>query len=314
MIRRRELIKRASMAVVASAAPWLPVRAAGSPYPNSAGTDLPRLKAPPNACDCHIHIFDPRFAGPDGKPVSEPAQATVKDYRQIQQRLGTSRVVVVMPRPYGTDPAMLLDAMKQLGRNGRGIAVLHPAVTDAELKRLNDAGVRGVRFSLGGPKAQVVSFEEVKPMAERAAGLGWHLQFNLDPEQIVQHADLLMDLPTPLVFDHLGHPNGVKDPAFAVLRRLLDQGRTWIKLSGAYLNSDIGAPDYPEATQIAQAFVQAAPERLVWGSDWPHTGPPVKPDDALLFDLLRAWAPAEATRHRILVSNPEALYGFARPG
>jgi len=313
MIGRRELITHGSMAAIAAAVAMAPGHAADSAYPNSAGSERPQLKAPPNACDCHIHIFDPRFAGADGKPVSEPAHATVQDYRRIQQRLGTSRVVVVMPRPYGTDPAMLLDAMAQLGAGGRGIVVLHPSVTDAELKRLHDAGVRGVRFSLGGPKAAIVSFEEVRPMAQRVAGLGWHLQFNLDPEQIVQHADLLAGLPTPLVFDHLGHPNGVKDPAFAVLRRLLDQGRTWIKLSGAYLNSDIGAPDYPEATQIAQAFVRAAPERLVWGSDWPHTGPTIKPDDALLFDLLRVWAPAAATRHRILVANAETLYGFGQP-
>jgi predicted TIM-barrel fold metal-dependent hydrolase len=309
MIRRRELIQGASLAVAAATSPLI-FAASDSGYPNSAGTDLPKLKAPASACDCHVHIFDPRFKDAEGKSITEPVHATVGDYRHIQQRLGTSRVVVVMPRPYGTDTAMILDALTQLGPKGRGVAVLHPSVTDDELKRLHEAGVRGVRFSLGGPKAAVVSFEEVKPMAQRIAALGWHLQFNLDPDQVVDRADLLGSLPTPLVFDHLGHPGGVKDPAFGILRRLLDQGRTWIKLSGAYLNSAIGAPDYPEATEVAQAFVRAAPERLVWGSDWPHTGPTVKPDDALLFDLLRVWAPEETTRRRILVTNPEQLYGF----
>jgi predicted TIM-barrel fold metal-dependent hydrolase len=116
----------------------------------------------------------------------------------------------------------------------------------------------------------------------------------------------------------MGHPTlpaGVEHASFAVLRRLIDRGRTWIKLSGAYINSEAGPPDYPEATKIAQAFVQAAPERMMWGSDWPHPGEqskPTLPNDALLFDLLAAWAPQEAARRRILVENPENLYGFAK--
>jgi predicted TIM-barrel fold metal-dependent hydrolase len=153
-------------------------------------------------------------------------------------------------------------------------------------------------------------------MAKRVAPLGWHLQMNMGGEQIVAMADLLRRLPTPLVFDHLGVPPlpaGIAHPSHAILRGLLDSGRAWVKLSGAYLNSKIGPP-YPEATAIAQDFVKAAPERLVWGSDWPHpTSPgPTKPNDALLFDLLAEWAPDEAVRHRILVENPESLYGFPR--
>ena len=128
---------------------------------------------------------------------------------------------------------------------------------------------------------------------------------------------LLRRLPSQMVFDHLGHPElpaGTEHPSHAILRGLLDKGRTWIKLSGAYSNSKVGPPDYPEATKVAQAFVKAAPERLVWGSDWPHPSEQNRtlPDDALLFDLLAVWAPDEATRKRILVDNPEALYGFAK--
>jgi len=144
------------------------------------------------------------------------------------------------------------------------------------------------------------------------------VQFNLDGAQIAERAELLRRLPSQLVFDHMGHPTlpaGIEHSSFAVMRGLLDRGRTWIKLSGAYSNSKIGPPDYPEATKIAQAFVKAAPERMVWGSDWPHPSeqnkPPL-PNDALLFDLLGVWAPEEATRRRILVENPENLYGFAK--
>jgi predicted TIM-barrel fold metal-dependent hydrolase len=158
----------------------------------------------------------------------------------------------------------------------------------------------------------------VEPLSKRVAVLGWHLQFNLDGSQITERAELLRRLPSQLVFDHMGHPTlpaGIEDRSFAVMRGLIDRGRTWIKLSGAYSNSKIGPPSYPEATAIAQAFVKAAPERMVWGSDWPHPGEqskPVLPDDALLFDLLAVWAADEATRRRILVENPESLYGFAK--
>jgi predicted TIM-barrel fold metal-dependent hydrolase len=141
------------------------------------------------------------------------------------------------------------------------------------------------------------------------------VQFNVEGEQIVALADVLRRLPTPMVFDHLAHPTlpaGTEHASHAIVRGLIDRGRTWVKLSGAYSNSTIGPP-YPEATRIARAFVSAAPERLVWGSDWPHPGVRTnKPNDALLFDLLMEWAPDVAMRNRILVQNPESLYGFPR--
>jgi predicted TIM-barrel fold metal-dependent hydrolase len=150
------------------------------------------------------------------------------------------------------------------------------------------------------------------------ADLGWHLQFNIDSELIVANADVLRRVPTPLVFDHMGQlplPAGPEHASFAILRGLIDRGRTWIKLSAPYNNSKIGPPDYPEATRLAQAYIKEAPERMVWGSNWPHRGVQNKqkpPDDALLFDLLAIWAPEETTRRRILVENPENLYGFAK--
>jgi predicted TIM-barrel fold metal-dependent hydrolase len=232
----------------------------------------------------------------------------------LQKRIGTTRVVVVTPRNYATENAVTLDALAQLGPNARGVAVVHPTITDAELKRFHAAGIRGIRFSLGDPATAVVTVDMVEPLATRVAALGWHVQFNIEGDQIVEWAALLRRLPTPLVFDHLGHPPlpaGIEHPSHRIIRGLIDDGRAWVKLSGAYLNSSIGAP-YPEATRIAQAFVRAAPERLVWGSDWPHpTAPQGTPNDAVLFDLLSEWAPAEATRHRVLVENPATLYGFA---
>jgi D-galactarolactone isomerase len=318
MLTRRTLIKSAAAAAIGATPSTMTLRESNAqPVPNSSGTAPPKLKAPANACDCHHHIYDPaRFPMPPS-PRPAPSNGSVAEYRLLQKRIGTTRNVVVQPRNYATDNEVTVDALKQLGANARGVAVVRPDVTDAELKRLNEAGVRGIRFSLGDPKSRVVTPEMIEPLAKRIAPLGWHIQFNVDGEQVVELAELLRRLPTPLVFDHLGHPPlpaGTDHESHAILRGLIDKGRTWVKLSGAYSNTKIGPPAYPEATKIAQVFVKAAPERLVWGSDWPHPGMPdnSKPDDSVLFDLLTVWAPNEAVRNRILVRNPEALYGFEK--
>jgi predicted TIM-barrel fold metal-dependent hydrolase len=264
-----------------------------------------------------MHTYDPaRFPMPPNPRVA-PSDATVEHYRLLQKRIGTTRTVIVQPRNYATDNRVTLYAISQLGANARGIAVVSPAITDAELKSFHASGIRGIRFSLGDPSSRAVTPDMVEPLARRVADLGWHVQFNVDGAMIDEMAAVLRRLPTPMVFDHLAHPPlpaGIDHSSHKIVRELIDKGRTWVKLSGAYSNSKIGPPSYPEATKIAQAFVKAAPERLVWGSDWPHPGlPNNKPDDALLFDLLTEWAPDEATRNRILVQNPEALYGFGKP-
>jgi predicted TIM-barrel fold metal-dependent hydrolase len=281
---------------------------------NSVGTESPKLEAPPNACDCHMHIYDPARFPMVPSPRVAPVDAAVPHYRLLQKRLRTSRVVIVTPRNYGTENQVTVDAIGQLGPDARGVAVVHPTVTDAELKRLRDAGVRGIRFSLTDPSTAVVTVDMIEPLAKRAADLGWHVQFNVEGQQVVEWADLLRRLPSQIVFDHLGHPPlpaGIAHASHGIIRGLIDRGRAWVKLSGAYSNTRVGPP-YPEATAIAQAFVKAAPERLVWGSDWPHPSeaPDKKPNDAALFDLLSEWAPGEATRRRILVENPVTLYGF----
>jgi D-galactarolactone isomerase len=153
----------------------------------------------------------------------------------------------------------------------------------------------------------------IEPLAKRVHGFGWHVQLHMLADQIAAHEALLRRLPTPIVIDHLGRlpqPAGIAHPAFAVIRRLLDQGRTWIKLTGAYLNTQVGPPGYADTLPIARAYVEAAPERMVWGSDWPHPTEQHKPDDAALLDLLADWAPDESQRQRILVDNPARLYGF----
>ena len=238
----------------------------------------------------------------------------VADYRLLQKRIGLERVVIVTPRCYGTDNTVTTDAIKELGiDNARGVGVLRPTVTDTELKQLNDAGIRGIRFTVGDPKTAVVSIDMIEPLARRIAEYSWHIQLNMPCDKIVEHADMLRRLPTQVVFDHLGHPTiaeGIRHPSHAVILGMLDSRRAWVKVSGAYMNTHVGPPTYADATLVAQALVKAAPERCVWGSDWPHPSPKIPPDDAVLFDLMSVWAPDEAVRNRILVKNPQALYGF----
>jgi predicted TIM-barrel fold metal-dependent hydrolase len=286
--------------------------------PNSTGREAPKLKAPANACDCHMHIYDgdrfpPARPGPQSRMQST---AAVADYRLLQKRNGTTRTVIVTPAAYVTDNRVTLDGIAQLGAaNTRGVAVVHPTVTDAELKTLADGGIRGIRFTVFDPKSAAVSIDMIEPLAKRVADLGWHVQIHMRGDQIVENADLLQRLPTQVVFDHMGRlpqPSPLDHPAYTVIRRMLDKGRAWMKLSGVYMDTTVGAPTYADKLAVAQAYLKAAPERMVWGSDWPHPTENEKPNDAVLFDLLCDWAPDATLRQRILVTNPEALYGFAK--
>jgi len=241
--------------------------------------------------------------------------ASVREYRLLQERLGTARAVVVQPAAYGTDNRVTLDAIAELGpERARGVAVVHPTVGDDELEALHAAGIRGLRFSLHDPHAAVVAADMIEPLAQRVQALGWHVQLHLRGDQIVAMAAMIERLPGTLVFDHMARlpqPQGVHHPAFAIVKKLLDRGRAWVKIAGPYLDSREGSPRYADAAAVAKALVAHAPERLVWGSDWPHpTERDHKPDDAALLDLLHECIGDDATRQRVLVANPAELYGF----
>jgi D-galactarolactone isomerase len=272
----------------------------------------PRLKTPPGACDCHMHIFDTRF------PLAEKARREEKDapaseYRKVQQRLGLERVVVVQPTAYGRDNRCTVEAIAALGAGARGIAVVDTTVSDAELERLTRAGMRGVRFRmLDQPE---LPWEMLDEMAARIAAHGWHIQFQMDGRYFEEREALLARLPGTVVIEHIGkflEPVPADHPGFRSLLRLVDTGRFWVKLSGAYMMSKSGPPLYSDIGVLAKALVRHAPERMVWASNWPHpivqAGP--LPDEAVLLDLLLDWAPDEKVRNRILADNPASLYGF----
>jgi len=310
-IDRRRLMKTAgAMALAAAAGAVRSEQAFAQQVPWSSGTESPKLKAPANACDCHMHIYDAKYPT-DPKATLKPADALVADYKLLQKRIGTSRNVVVTPSTYGTDNRVTLDAIAQIGPTARGVAVVDATVTDAELKRLNGLGIRGIRFNL--VQAGATTAEMIEPLSRRVNDLGWHIQIHMKGEQIAGIQDLLLRVPSPIVFDHLGRlaqPNALDNPGFKTISKLIDKGRTWVKLSGAYQDTKVGPPTYSDTVAVARAYIKAAPERMVWASDWPHPTEKDKPDDAVLFDLLAEWAPEEAMRTRILVQNPATLYGF----
>ncbi len=271
-----------------------------------------KLSVPAGACDCHMHIYDNRYpAAPTA--AASPPHAPLEAYEPVKAHLGLTRTVVVQPSAYGTDNSCQLDAVAGIGKNARAIVVVDETVSDGELEKLTAAGARGVRFHMfpGG----VLPWGIMEEMAARVLPFGWHIQLQMDGRDLAEREDLLKRLPCDLVVDHVGkflEPVTTDHPGFQTLLKLVNTGRCWVKLSAAYEVSKSGPPLYEDVGVLAKALVKAAPERMVWASNWPHPSASKEdvPDDAMLLDLLLDWAEDEKTRHRILVHNPEELYGF----
>lgn len=287
---------------------------AGIGVPHSAGTAAPARTLPAGACDSHMHIFDPRFP-PSPHWRRSPPVADVPAYRLLQQRIGTTRTVVVTPSTYGVDNRCTLAAMAELGSQARGVAVVDADVDAAELQRLHRHGIRGLRVNFYSPQSWGVTTPlMLSTLADKVAALGWHIQVLARPTKLMELGPVLESLPVPLVIDHLGligSTQGADGDALALVRRLLDGGRTWMKLSAPYIEADTDAPGREAKDAVARALLAAAPERMLWGSDWPHTVAPAGSiDDAQLLDRFRNWCANDVQMDRILVDNPAALYGF----
>lgn len=288
------------------------------PVPFSAGVGFPRMSLPAGACDCHVHVYDGRFPPAPGAKLLPP-DASAQDYQQLQRRIGTTRAVLVTPSTYGTDNRCMLESLAALGPEARGVAVIDGRESDAELRRLQALGVRGVRLNLWLGVSGTA--DELEPLARRIAPLGWHLQLLMAPDLLASLADQLRRLPVSLVFDHFGRIPPVqagRHAAHALLLDLLHAGRAWIKLSGSYIVSPQHSVEDPALDELAASYLRAAPERVVWGSDWPHatasSGVQPMPDDARQVDRLLDWmtqAGGAAMLRRVLVDNPQALYDFA---
>jgi 2-pyrone-4,6-dicarboxylate lactonase len=288
----------------------------------------PAFILPDGSCDCHMHVF----GNAAQYPLSEFRSYTVEEaplsaYQERQQRTGLQRNVLVQASGYHTDNRCMVDALISLGDSARGVAVVDAAIATDELRRLDAAGVRGVRINLvsvGASSAQQI-WDETQALAVRLAELGWHMQFFATPTQLVELQPLLRQLPVPAIIDHMGLPvaaAGVNQPGFAALRSMLADGRCWVKLSGADRITR-GAADMSGAGVFARALIEANPDQLVWGSDWPHIGwhssdvhasdailPFRQLDEGALLGLLDQWTPNMAVLKQILVDNPARFYGF----
>ena len=273
----------------------------------------PRVAAPAGAWDTHVHIIDPRFPLV-AAPVYQPPLATVADYQSVQRRLGLGRVLVVQSSTHGTDHSCLLDALSQLGPGARGVAMVDASVKDAELRRLSAGGVRAARFLMtpGG----VVNWDEAARLAARVVAAGWVVNLQIRGDTLLERFDTIARLPGPVVIDHMGNfgPIAPEAPSVQGLLRLLDTGRVWVKLSAPYAGGRMGPFPYGPASPLARALVRHAPDRLMWGSDWPHTfltqvHQQPAPDPVPLFDMLLDWVDDPTFHHRILMETPERLFG-----
>lgn len=273
-----------------------------------AAYDLPR-----GACDTHAHVV---AADREAYPVVPertytPHPATEQAYLAMLDAQGMTRGVLVQISVYGTDNRYMLQVLRRHPDRLRGIGVVAPSVTDAELEMMHAAGVRGLRINVlfGGG----IGFDAMETLARRIQGLGWHMQFLMDARQLPALMPRMRKLPVPGVIDHMGHmpvAEGIHSAGFEAMRSLLRDHGWWAKLSGAYRISDRHDTAHDDVTAWARALIEAAPERLVWGSDWPHVHLPRMVDTGLLRNQLAQWAPDPETRRRILVDNPQRLYGF----
>ena len=275
-------------------------------------TKPPKFKVPKGAADCHFHIFGPESEYPYTEPRRyTPVQVLESDYRKMADVLGLERGVVVQASPYGSDNARVLEAIRVLGSGYVGVGVVDANVSVQHLDELNRLGIRGTRIN--SASGGISGIEQMCELAAKIKDFGWHMQFHIHAGQFPEYEKKIRKLPVDVVFDHMGlfpADMPLTHPDFRLLLHLLERGNVWVKLSGAERISKNGFP-YHDAIAVARALIDAAPERVVWGTDWPHTNvKPTIPNDGDLMDLLSEFAPDNIVRRKILVENPCALYGF----
>jgi D-galactarolactone isomerase len=272
----------------------------------------PRLKAPAGTVDTHMHFYDSSYAALPGTPL--PPDGSVDDYRQVMTWLGIERTVVVQPNAYGDDNRLTMDSVAALGTDiARAIVVVKPGISDEQIEALHKGGARGARIMAlhGG----TVGLDQLDAVAAQIHPFGWHPIVQIDGRNFPDHEAQLLRLPGPFVIDHVGkflEPVAPDHAAFKSLLRLVDTGRCYVKISAPYETSKTGGPAYEDVGALAKALIRAAPDRMLWASNWPHAQAAKfgYPNDAALLDLLLDWAPDETSIRKMLVDNPTQLYGF----
>jgi len=285
------------------------------------------FEVPKGACDCHTHIFgDPQRFPYFAARVYTPESASIAEMRSLHRALHTDRVVIVQPSVYGTDNSCTIDAIKQLGPGARGIAAVDEKISDAKLDEMHQQGIRGIRINLetAGQFDPALAHKRLQAAIEKIQNRReWHIEIYTRLSVIEAIHDQVMNSPVPVSFDHFGGAQatlGIKQPGFDVLLTLLKSGKAYVKISAPYRSSKL-APDYPDVAPLAKALIGANPQRIIWGTDWPHPAqipgkkateitPLYQIDDGRDLNMVAMWAPDAARRRTILVDNPAKLYGF----
>ena len=286
------------------------------PPPSRSPHPPKRIVLPDGACDAHCHIFGPADLFPFASDRTyTPPDSGYEDLLELQEILGLSRAVLVQASCHGTDNSALIDALRRGRGRFAGVAMIEASVNDEDLAAMHLVGVRGIRFNFARHLGQAPDEELVVQLADRVGTLGWHVELHLDAGQIAARRDLFDRLPVSFVIDHMGRVDaalGMEQPPFRILQEMLDgDERAWVKVSGAERVAETGRPHYLDVVPFARALIETAPDRVLWGTDWPHPNVRHVPDDGDLVDLLAEFAPDEMTRNQILVDNPQRLYDFS---
>jgi predicted TIM-barrel fold metal-dependent hydrolase len=277
-------------------------------------TRTPAYKPPHGACDAHCHIFGPANVYPYAPDRTyTPPDAPLARFQELQKTLGLERAVLVNASCHGNDNTVILDAITQSGGKYRGVANVDGSVKDDELKRLHAGGIRGIRFNFVQHLGGTPDLDMFNELVARVRPLGWHVVLHFDAIDLVRFHAMLERLPVPFVIDHMGRvptQDGLGQRPFAVLLETLRMANCWVKISGAERISAQGPP-FKDAVPFARALLEAAPDRVLWGTDWPH--PNIKkhmPNDGDLVDLIPSYMPDPTLQRKVLVDNPQRLYGF----
>lgn len=285
------------------------------PGPNPEPHPPVAFALPPRACDAHCHIFGPAARFPFAEKRSyTPPDSGIDKFEALQERLGLSRAVFVQASCHGFDNAAMVDALRRGNGRYAGVAMIDESFDEAAIGRLHDAGVRGTRFNFVAHLGGAPELDVFWRLVDLVVPFGWHIVLHFDAQDLPRYADLLDRMPCPYVIDHMARvpsDQGVDQEPFQALLNVMADERAWVKVSGAERLTADGSPPYDDVVPFARALVAAAPDRVLWGTDWPHPNVRHMPDDGDLVDLLGTLAPDEVTRNRILVTNPEALYDFA---
>ena len=271
----------------------------------------PDLQLPANACDAHCHIFGPGDTFPYHPNRSyTPPDAPKEALKALHDHLGIARAVIVHASCHGAYMDATLDAIAWSQGAYRGTSIVEPDITDAELQRYHEGGIRAVRFNFVRHLESVPEPEVVRRMAERIEPMGWHLVVHLDAEDIVELSPMLLGLPVPFVIDHMARVkagDGLEQPPFQELLRLMERPNAWVKICGGERVSTAGPP-FTDSVPFAQALIAAAPDHVLWGTDFPHPNVRHMPNDGHLVDLFGMYTADPAIRKQILVDNPDKLY------